>query len=192
MNPAIFVSSLAASAFLGWLVGQSESRGQTASQAARTEPVEQKVARADNEFEKFLGEFVQERHKDPNWIFEGKNSVASKAAGLAVVNVPGLIDSVALWRALRDPTSTWVTKGIIAAVLLYIVSPIDAIPDELPLIGVVDDAMIVEATMKAIAASIHPRHYREAKEWFEEQGIDIPYYEPVVDRIGKMAQEPEP
>lgn len=47
-----------------------------------------------------------------------------------------------LWRALRHPQCPGWVKLASAGLLLYLVLPIDIIPDVLPLIGVVDDVLI--------------------------------------------------
>ena len=48
-----------------------------------------------------------------------------------------------LWRALRHPQSPgWLKVGV-AALALYVLSPIDLIPDVIPVVGVLDDIAIV-------------------------------------------------
>ena len=54
-------------------------------------------------------------------------------------------DVVALWRAARDPRVPWHAKAVAAAVAAYALSPIDLIPDFVPVIGYVDDLLIVPA-----------------------------------------------
>jgi uncharacterized membrane protein YkvA (DUF1232 family) len=52
-------------------------------------------------------------------------------------------DARRLWKALRHPESpTWLKWGT-AAIALYLLSPIDLIPDFLPVIGVADDLVLV-------------------------------------------------
>jgi uncharacterized membrane protein YkvA (DUF1232 family) len=52
-------------------------------------------------------------------------------------------DARQLWSALRHPGSpAWLKLGT-AMVVLYVISPIDLIPDVLPIIGVVDDLVLV-------------------------------------------------
>jgi uncharacterized membrane protein YkvA (DUF1232 family) len=46
-------------------------------------------------------------------------------------------------RLMREPTLSWVFKAIPLLATLYVVSPLDVIPDVLPLIGQVDDLGIV-------------------------------------------------
>lgn len=52
-------------------------------------------------------------------------------------------DAVALWIAARDPRTPWPAKVAAAAVAAYALSPIDLIPDFIPVLGYLDDAVIV-------------------------------------------------
>jgi uncharacterized membrane protein YkvA (DUF1232 family) len=52
-------------------------------------------------------------------------------------------DVVALWLAARDPRVPWYAKAVAGAVAAYALSPIDLIPDFIPVIGYVDDLVIV-------------------------------------------------
>ncbi len=49
----------------------------------------------------------------------------------------------ALWRAFLSPGTPLHLKGLMLLVPLYLVSPIDLIPDVVPLVGWLDDAVIV-------------------------------------------------
>ena len=52
-------------------------------------------------------------------------------------------DVVALWLAAGDPRVPWHAKALAAAVAAYALSPIDLIPDFIPLLGYLDDLLIV-------------------------------------------------
>ena len=52
-------------------------------------------------------------------------------------------DVVALWLAARDPRVTWRAKAVAASVAAYALSPIDLIPDFIPVLGYLDDLIIV-------------------------------------------------
>jgi uncharacterized membrane protein YkvA (DUF1232 family) len=54
-------------------------------------------------------------------------------------------DAVALWIAARDPRVPWYAKVVAAAVAAYALSPLDLIPDFVPVLGYVDDLLIVPA-----------------------------------------------
>lgn len=53
-----------------------------------------------------------------------------------------------LWFALGHPQSPGWLKAGAAALALYLVSPIDLIPDVLPVIGVLDDLVIVPLVLR--------------------------------------------
>lgn len=52
-------------------------------------------------------------------------------------------DIVTLWLAARDPRVPWYAKAIAGAVAAYALSPIDLIPDFIPILGYLDDLIIV-------------------------------------------------
>jgi uncharacterized membrane protein YkvA (DUF1232 family) len=53
-----------------------------------------------------------------------------------------------LWLALRHPEAPrWLKLGT-AGVVLYLVSPVDLIPDVIPVLGVVDDLIVVPAAIR--------------------------------------------
>lgn len=52
-------------------------------------------------------------------------------------------DIVALWFAARDPRVPWSAKIVAGAVAAYALSPIDLIPDFIPVLGYLDDLIIV-------------------------------------------------
>jgi uncharacterized membrane protein YkvA (DUF1232 family) len=52
-------------------------------------------------------------------------------------------DARLLWAALQHPLSPRWLKPAVALVVLYVVSPIDLIPDFVPFLGVVDDIVLV-------------------------------------------------
>lgn len=53
------------------------------------------------------------------------------------------LDVVALWVAARDPRVPWYAKLAAGAVAAYALSPIDLIPDFIPVLGYLDDIIIV-------------------------------------------------
>ncbi|WP_436049811.1 YkvA family protein [Phenylobacterium sp. LjRoot225] len=52
-------------------------------------------------------------------------------------------DVVALWIAARDRRTPWLAKVIAGAVAAYALSPVDLIPDFIPVLGYLDDLLIV-------------------------------------------------
>ena len=52
-------------------------------------------------------------------------------------------DVYAVYLASRDPRVPWYTKALAISVTGYALSPIDLIPDFIPVFGLIDDAIIV-------------------------------------------------
>jgi uncharacterized membrane protein YkvA (DUF1232 family) len=61
----------------------------------------------------------------------------------------------ALALACRDPRVPWYTKVLASAVVAYALSPIDLIPDFIPVLGYLDDIVIVPAGI-ALAIRLIP------------------------------------
>ena len=64
-------------------------------------------------------------------------------------------DIVALYIAGRDPRTPWLAKGLAIAITAYALSPIDLIPDFIPVLGYLDDLIIVPLGM-ALAIRLIP------------------------------------
>jgi uncharacterized membrane protein YkvA (DUF1232 family) len=64
------------------------------------------------------------------------------------------------WRLFRDPETPGLVKGIMPAVLLYLASPIDIIPDFIPVLGQLDDLLVLFAGL-GIVLWLTPSHVIE-------------------------------
>ena len=77
-------------------------------------------------------------------------------------------DVVALFHAARDPRVPWYAKAVAAAVAAYALSPIDLIPDFVPVLGYLDDLVIVplgiSIAVRLIPPEIMAEHRRAARE----------------------------
>src|SRR6266478_5767146 len=71
-------------------------------------------------------------------------------------------DVVAVWIAAHDPRVPWHAKALALAVAAYALSPIDLIPDFIPVLGYLDDLIIVPAgialVIRLIPAPIMAEH----------------------------------
>ncbi|QDM27022.1 DUF1232 domain-containing protein [Tardiphaga sp. vice304] len=65
-------------------------------------------------------------------------------------------DAHALYLAARDPRVPWYAKGLAIAVAGYALSPIDLIPDFIPVIGYLDDLIIVPLGIALVVRMIPP------------------------------------
>ena len=52
-------------------------------------------------------------------------------------------DVIALWLAARDPRTPWYAKLLAALVAGYALSPIDLIPDFIPVLGYLDELIVL-------------------------------------------------
>ena len=74
-------------------------------------------------------------------------------------------DVIAIWLAARDPRTPWAARILAACVAAYALSPIDLIPDFVPVLGYVDDLLIVPLGILAVVRLIPPplmSEYRQA------------------------------
>ncbi len=63
-------------------------------------------------------------------------------------------DAVTLWLAARDPRVPVAPKLLCAAVAAYALSPIDLIPDAIPVLGLLDEAILLPLAIRLAAALI--------------------------------------
>lgn len=73
-------------------------------------------------------------------------------------------DVVALWLAARDPRTPLPAKVLAGAVAAYALSPIDLIPDFIPVIGYLDDLLIVPAGIWLAVRQLPPPLMAEFRE----------------------------
>jgi uncharacterized membrane protein YkvA (DUF1232 family) len=59
-------------------------------------------------------------------------------------------DALRLWRALKHPGSPAWLKWAVAGLVLYLLSPVDLLPDFIPIIGLVDDLVLIPLAIRAL------------------------------------------
>ena len=59
-----------------------------------------------------------------------------------------------LWWALRDPRAPRWLKLATAGLVLYLVSPIDLLPDTIPFLGVMDDVVLLPLAISWLLARL--------------------------------------
>ncbi len=80
----------------------------------------------------------------------GRFLVAAGTAGRVRVYL------VALWKLFRHPETPRAARWVAIAVIAYAVSPIDLIPDFIPVLGMLDDLIIVPLGI-ALAVRLTPK-----------------------------------
>jgi len=77
--------------------------------------------------------------------------------------IPFAEDAVAGYYAMLDSDVPISKRTALLSALIYVVSPIDAVPDVIPGVGLLDDAGIIAAAIAFVGTAITVRHRRQAK-----------------------------
>lgn len=67
-----------------------------------------------------------------------------------------LRDVHAVWLAARDPRTPWYARWLAFSVAAYALSPIDLIPDFIPVLGLLDDLLLVPLGVWLVVRLIPP------------------------------------
>lgn len=71
------------------------------------------------------------------------------------------IEAHAVWLAIRDPRTPWSARIVGLLIAAYALSPIDLIPDFIPVLGLVDDAVIIPAGLWLLRRMIPEAQFAE-------------------------------
>lgn len=91
--------------------------------------------------------------------------------------VPGVLHFAALFYCMLDPETPMKVRACVLFALVYLILPIDLIPDVLLLVfglGVVDDVAVVYMAYKMAEGHILPRHRSQARAFFHLPEEDLP------------------
>ena len=81
--------------------------------------------------------------------------IARKLGGMNRGPMVNVWDKVqVLWRFIRDPEVAWAKKATAVGSLVYLVSPLDAIPDFIPAGGLLDDVAVILFVVQMLAGSL--------------------------------------
>ncbi len=83
-------------------------------------------------------------------------------------------DGLTLWFASRHPETPWYAKALAVSVVAYALSPIDLIPDFIPILGYVDEVLMLPGLIW-LALKLTPPNVVEgcrgkADEWMRTKG----------------------
>ena len=77
-------------------------------------------------------------------------------------------EAIAIYLAAKDPRTPWYAKALIFFVVAHTFSPIDLIPDFIPILGYLDDLIIIPGglwlAVKLIPAEVLEEARRKAKQ----------------------------
>ncbi len=66
------------------------------------------------------------------------------------------LEAYTLYLAAKDSRTPWYAKAVVASVVGYALSPIDLVPDFIPILGYLDDLLIISLGI-ALAVRLIPR-----------------------------------
>jgi uncharacterized membrane protein YkvA (DUF1232 family) len=90
-------------------------------------------------------------------------------------------DTLALYLAVRDRRTPWYARLLAGVVLAYALSPFDLIPDFIPILGYVDDLILVPAGIALVLRLIPAEVMADCRERASAQ------FERPISRIGAAA-----
>ncbi|MHC2067749.1 YkvA family protein [Bremerella sp. T1] len=78
-------------------------------------------------------------------------------------------DVLSLWQMITDPKASWSSKAVAIGAVLYLISPLDGVPDLLPLVGLTDDAAVILAAVATLAFEL--KKYRDSRNSKTVEGL---------------------
>jgi uncharacterized membrane protein YkvA (DUF1232 family) len=79
---------------------------------------------------------------------------------------------LAVYLAAGDPRTPWYAKGLILLIVAYALSPIDLIPDFVPVLGYLDDLILIPAGIWLAIRMVPPEVLAEARETASTRGVE--------------------
>ena len=81
-------------------------------------------------------------------------------------------EAFAVYLAAKDPRTPWYAKALIFFVVAHTFSPIDLIPDFIPILGYLDDLIITPGGLWLAIRMIPPEVLAEARATVATSGVD--------------------
>jgi uncharacterized membrane protein YkvA (DUF1232 family) len=75
-----------------------------------------------------------------------------------------------VWAMLRNPAAPALSKLVVLLAAVYIISPVDLIPDVIPILGWLDDGVIAMLLFKLAFKLLPKEMYDSLKAQFEKKG----------------------
>jgi uncharacterized membrane protein YkvA (DUF1232 family) len=98
----------------------------------------------------------------------------SRRSGAASLAHRIRVDAHAAWLAARDPRTPWYARAVGLMVAAYALSPIDLIPDFIPVLGLLDEAVLIPLGiwlfLKLLPDGLFAEHRAEAAAAAERPG----------------------
>ena len=114
-----------------------------------------------------LPDFMSYANKFSASDFVDKISKIAKRAGAKLVYA-----ALILYYTLQSEKVAKADKALIIGALGYLISPLDAIPDAIPIVGLTDDVGVLIYVLRKVWVNVEPEIKDRAKErltkWFDE------------------------
>ena len=118
-----------------------------------------------------LPDFMSYANKFSQSEFVEKISRIAKRAGAKLVYA-----ALILYYTLQSDKVSTANKALIIGALGYMISPLDGIPDAIPIVGLTDDLAVLLYVLKKVWGDVAPEIQEKAKQrlskWFDEDEIE--------------------
>ena len=118
-----------------------------------------------------LPDFMNYANKFSQSDFVDKIASIAKRAGAKLVYA-----ALILYYTLQSDKISTANKAMIIGALGYMISPLDVIPDAIPIAGLTDDLAVLLFVLKKVWTDIDPEIQQKAKDrlskWFDDDEIE--------------------
>ena len=118
-----------------------------------------------------LPDFMSYANKFSQSDFVEKISRIAKRAGAKLVYA-----ALILYYTLQSDKVSTANKALIIGALGYMISPLDVIPDAIPIVGLTDDLAVLLYVLKKVWGDVAPEIQEKAKQrlskWFDEDELE--------------------
>src|SRR4051812_32163134 len=90
------------------------------------------------------------------------------------------LELIAVALAARDPRTPWYAKLLVAGCVAYVLTPVDLIPDWIPVIGFIDDLVLVPLALAFAVRFVPPEVLADCRGRAHEVDARLP-------RLSRMA-----
>ena len=117
-----------------------------------------------------LPDFMSYANKFANSEFVEKIARIAKRAGAKLVYV-----ALILYYTLQSDKVSTTDKAIIIGALGYMISPLDVLPDAIPIVGLTDDLAVLLYVLKKVWGNVEPdikdKAMQKLTKWFDQEEI---------------------